>query len=259
MSRASRPGSLAAGALFLAFLLVVITHWTTTGWAAGTSISAQRLYVSTVTTTPGVALQDTFGTNGSLNARVVPTIDPTGGTTFGTLTTNRPSWTASDTTWTTASSRALHGASGAPSVASIPWLSRSSYVQVRFGRAATASNAGLGMLCDAATSCIGARLRRVSTTYYLDLGTLSSGTFTAATSPTCTSGATCTVKVGTSVTATTDLRLTYNATTYAMVMTFGALTATMTVPSGYRSNTRAGLFALANSDGTRFAQFQVDT
>lgn len=255
----SRVSSLVAGALFLALLLVVGSHWSTTGWAAGTTITAQRFYVASVTTTPGVALQDTFVTNGALNARVVPTIDPSGGTTFGTLTANRPSWTASDTTWTTASSRALHGASGAPSVASIPWLSRSSYVQVRFGTVAAASNAGLAMLCDAATTCVGARLRRVSTNYTLDLGTLSAGTFTAATSPTCTSGATCTVTIGTTVAATTDLRLAYNATTYSLVMTFGALTARMTVPSGYRANTRAGLFALANSDGTRFAQFQVGT
>lgn len=254
MSRVSRP--LGGGLLALLGVIVVGSAMSNTGSAAGMSITAARFYVESLTTTPGVALQDTFGGNGSMNGRGVPTIDPDGGTTFGTTTTNRPTWTAADATWTTASSRALHGASGAPSVASIPWLSRSSYVQVRFPVVATTSNAGLGILCDAATSCIGARLRRSGGNYVLELGTLSSGTFTVAASPTCTTTS-CTVTVGGTVPTTTDLRLTYTASTYAVQLTFGSLSATMTAPSGYRTNTRAGLFALANSDGTRFGRFQV--
>ncbi len=144
-------------------------------------------------------------------------------------------------------------------MASIPWLSRSSYVQVRLPVVAAGSNAGLGMLCDSATSCIGARLRRVSTTYFLDLGTLASGAFTAATSPVCTTGATCTITVGTTVSTTTDLRLDYNSSTFLMRLTFGTQTVSMTVPVAYRANTRAGLFAITNSDGTRFTAFEVGT
>ncbi len=258
MSRGRRAGLAAALVILLVALLGANGQWLATGWAAGLSVTAQRFYVESLSTTPGVALQDLFDGNGAMNGRIVPTIDPNGGTTFGSTTANRPSWSTTDTTWTTSSSQARHGASGAPSVVSIPWLSRSSYVQVKV-TAATSSNAGVGILCTTATSCIGARLRRTGGNYVLELGTLASGSFTVATSPACTTAATCRVTVGSSMSSTTNLVLTYNSTTGVARMTFGALTAAMTVPAGSRSNTRAGLFAMANSDGTRFNEFQAGT
>ncbi|MFN8125721.1 MAG: hypothetical protein U0R64_04345 [Candidatus Nanopelagicales bacterium] len=225
--------------------------------AAGSTISSQKFYVDSVTATPSVALRDGFANSGGLNARTVPLIDPNGGTTFGTTTALRPVWATSDTAWTMTSSSATHGASGAPSTVRIPWLSQSSYVQALLVASATTSNAGIGILCDSSTTCIGARLRYATSNYYLDLGELSSGVFTAAATPTCTSGAVCSVSIGASVSTSTNLRIDYNASTYVATMTFGANTLSMTVPAGYRTNTKAGLYTLANSDGTRFDTFQV--
>lgn len=133
-------------------------------------------------------------------------------------------------------------------LASVPWTSHSSYVQVQFVSLVASTKSGLCLLCTDSTgggTGVVAILRKQTPNWYIDVGRMVSGTFTAAS----------TTNLG-SIAAPNyqTFKLAYDVSSGVATATLnGANATTYTVNASDKSNTRLALVTVARTS-TQFLQ-----